>query len=60
MQDLVFGLGRFLQDTFEVLLVPFGNLPNVLFIGVFVFGVSIWLVIQSKLNKKAKNDGTLL
>jgi len=60
MQDLFFGLGHFLQDTFEALLVPFGNLPNVLFIGAFVFGVSSWLVIQNKLNKKAKNDGTLV
>ena len=60
MQDLVFGLGRFLQDTFEALLVPFGNLPNVLFILTFAFGVSIWLVIQNKLNKKAKKDGTLI
>jgi len=60
MQDILFATGHFLQDTFDVLLVPFGNLPNVAFIFAFAFGCTFWLYKQSRLNKKAKRDNTLV
>jgi len=45
--------------TFEHVLEPLGNIPNVLFIILGFVGLFTWLNIQKKYNKKAEEDGGL-
>ena len=45
--------------TFEHLVVPAGNIPNVLFIILGFVGLFMWLNIQKKYNKKAEEEGGL-
>ncbi len=59
MQDIFFSIGRFLEATFEVLLVPFAGLPvAAIFVLMFV-GLFYWLYLQGKYNDKARKDNTL-
>lgn len=60
MQDLVFGLGKFLESTFDVLLVPFGMLPNYLWISIIGFGLLYWMFTSSKLTGKARREGGMV
>lgn len=45
--------------TFDVILVPLGDLPNYAFILLGVFGLFMWLSMQGKYNKKAQGEGTI-
>ncbi|MBV6404020.1 MAG: hypothetical protein IT228_04250 [Flavobacteriales bacterium] len=60
MQQIWFGIGHFLQNTFEWFLTPFGWMPPVLFACVLGFGIVYWLRLQGRFNRKAKEEGGML
>ena len=64
MQDLFFGLGKFIEATFEWLLVPFSatkfGIANVLISVLMVFGLFYWLSMQRKLSRKAIEEDTYI
>lgn len=62
MDYIVNPLGKLVVWTFDVLLVPIGDLgvnPNTIFIVMGFFGLFYWLRSQSKYNKEAEQNGTL-
>jgi len=56
MDWLVYPLRDFLVWLFENTLEPAGNNPNTVFILVIMFGLTYWMFVQHKLNKKADAD----
>jgi hypothetical protein len=58
MNDLIYGLGDFLLETFKILPV-LGNLPNVIFIIIGFILLFYWLREMSNYNKEAEEKGTL-
>jgi hypothetical protein len=54
--DIVYGLGDFLEWTFQ-LLPPLGNIPNILFTLVIVGGLAYWLIQLKKYKQEAKRSG---
>jgi hypothetical protein len=56
--DVFNGLGHFFQWTFTFM-KGFGNKPNIFFWIIIVSLVVVWLRMQSKFNKEAKEKGTL-
>ena len=64
MQDLFFAIGRFLETTFDLLLVPFtgvlpyGGLANWAIWGIIFFGIVFWLRMQTGLTRKAIKEDT--
>jgi hypothetical protein len=62
MQDLFFAIGKFLEATFDMLLVPFtgilpyGGLANWIIWVIIGFGIITWLRMQIGFNRQeAKN-----
>ncbi|HMQ76080.1 MAG: hypothetical protein IPM49_12050 [Flavobacteriales bacterium] len=60
MQQIWFGIGHFIQKTFDWFLTPFGWLPPVLFSCVLGFGAIYWMRLQGRYNRKAKEQGGML
>ncbi len=62
MEDLFFGLGKFIEATYDWLLVPFGTTrfgrANVLIMVIMVLGFIYWLTSQSKLSRKGIEEET--
>ena len=56
MDWLVYPLRDFLVWLFENTLEPAGNNPNTVYILVIMFGLTYWMFVQNKLNKKADAD----
>lgn len=58
MQQISFSIAQLLEATFTIL-PALGWLPPVLFsVGIFL-GLVYWMVLQSRYDRKAKQDGTL-
>ena len=60
MQDLWFGIGHFIQTTFDWVLTPFGWLPVTIFIITMALGTLYWLMLQSRYNRRAKETNELM
>jgi phage shock protein PspC (stress-responsive transcriptional regulator) len=58
MTDVFNGIGRFFQWTFTFM-KPLGNAPNIFFWLLIVTLIVVWLRMQSKFNKEAKEKNTL-
>lgn len=56
--DVFNGIGDFFQWTFQFI-KGFGNKPNVFFWLLIAALVLVWLRMQGKFNKEAKNNNTL-
>lgn len=56
MDWLVYPLRDFLVSVFENILVPLGNMPNLIYLFIFSGGFIYWMSLQHKLNKKADSD----
>jgi hypothetical protein len=59
MQQISFGIAQFLERTFDWFLTPFGWLPNIAFILIFVVGFFYWLLLQGRYNRMAREKNTL-
>ena len=64
MQYLTGPLAFIIKWTFDHILVPIGELPNIvnpnyIFLAIGFIGLIFWLNLQHKYNKKADRDGTL-
>lgn len=66
MQEVFFAIGRFLEVTFDLLLVPvtgllpYGGLANWCIWGVIGVGLLYWLRTQVAYNRKAKRDNAYI
>ncbi len=56
--DIFNGLGHFFQWTFTFM-KGLGNAPNVFFWIIIIVLIGVWLRMQSKFNKEAKENGTI-
>ena len=56
--DIFNGLGSFFQWTFKFM-EGLGNGPNLVFWIIIVSLIGVWLRMQAKFNKEAKEKGTL-
>jgi len=61
MQEIVGPIAALIKWTFDEVLVPIGELPdiinpNYLFLGLGFIGLIYWLLFQKKYNKQAAND----
>ncbi|MBL7983699.1 MAG: hypothetical protein JNM91_01810 [Flavobacteriales bacterium] len=54
MESFFFAIGKFCQDSFDFLLVPFGWIPVAIFCGVLAFGAVYWMNAQAKYTRRAK------
>lgn len=64
MEYLLGPIAAIIKWTFDNILVPIGDLPDVvnpnyLFLGVGFIGLFYWLNLQGKYNKKAEQEGGL-
>ena len=64
MQYLLDPIAFILKWTFDYILVPIGELPNIInpnyiFIYIGFIGFFFWMYTQHQYDKKAKRDGTL-
>ena len=64
MQYLTDPIAFILKWTFDFILVPIGELPNIInpnyiFLAIGFIGLIFWLNMQYKYNKKADREGTL-
>ena len=64
MQYLTDPIAFIIKWTFDFILVPIGELPNIvnpnyIFLAIGVIGLIFWLNLQHKYNKKADREGTL-
>ena len=59
MESVFFGIGHFLQATFEIL-VKLNWVVPVTFIAVLLFGMAYWLYTQTVLTRKAKDRGDFI
>ncbi|MCB0780440.1 MAG: hypothetical protein KDC03_13085 [Flavobacteriales bacterium] len=54
MQEVFFSIARFLEATFDWLLVPFGWMPVIAFSLILGFGALYWLMLQVRYNRSAR------
>lgn len=59
MQQISFGIAKFMEKTFEWLLTPFGWLPSIAFIAIGILGLVYWLMMQMRYNREARERNTL-
>lgn len=60
MNSIWYGIGSFLQKSFDLLLVSFGWTPVVLFSIVVAFGLAYWMYCQVRFTRRDKERGTLI
>ena len=60
MNSIWYGIGSFLQKSFDLLLVSFGWAPVVLFSIVVAFGLGYWMYCQVRYTRRDKQQGTLI
>jgi hypothetical protein len=58
MNELIYGLGNLLQESFTILPI-LGNLPNVLFIIIGFILLFYWIREMANYNREAEEKGTL-
>lgn len=58
MTDVFNGIGRFFQWGFKIM-KPLGNVPNIFFWLIIVSLIGLWLFMQKRYNKEAREKGTL-
>jgi phage shock protein PspC (stress-responsive transcriptional regulator) len=58
MTDVFYGIAHFFQWGFKFM-KSFGNGPNLFFWLVIVALIIVWLNMQSKFNKEAREKGTI-
>ena len=54
MQEVFFSIARFLEATFDWLLVPFGWMPVIAFSLILGFGALYLLMLQVRYNRSAR------
>ena len=54
MSKIWFSIGHFVQATFNLVLVPLGWAPVVVFMLVLAFGAIYWMNAQAKYTRRAK------
>jgi len=59
MNEVLRFIGNIITWTFDTLLVPAGQMPNILFIIIGFVGMFLWLKMQGDYNRKAKQNGTI-
>ena len=59
-QDIITPIAKFIEWTFETVLVPMSEGFNWIVIGIGGAGLLFWLMLQKKYTSKAKKDGTLV
>lgn len=59
-QDILYPLGKFLESTFEVGLLPITDLFNYGAIVLGFVGLAIWLRMQLNYTAQAKREGTII
>lgn len=64
MDYIVNPIAAFLKWTFDYILVPIGELPdivnpNYIFVAIGAIGFVYWMITQVKYNRKARQEGTL-
>ncbi len=59
MNEILRFIGEIITWTFDTLLVPAGQKPNILFIIIGFAGMFLWLKMQSDYSRKAKQNGTI-
>ncbi|MGB1383624.1 MAG: hypothetical protein ACPG66_01390 [Flavobacteriales bacterium] len=59
-QDVITPLAKFVEWTFNTVLVPMSNGFNWAVIALGLAGLAFWLRLQSQYNAKADQDGTIM
>ena len=59
-QDFITPLGKFIEWSFETILVPMAEPINLGVVLLCVFGGVYWLYLQKKYTKQAEEDGTIV
>lgn len=54
MRSIFFGIGEFIQATFDCTIVPAGWSLPVIFTIVLAFGALYWMMAQAKYTRRAK------
>ena len=59
-QEIIYPIGKFIEWTFENVLVPIASPMNISVIILGFVGLAFWLRLQKKFTEKAKRDGTIM
>lgn len=59
LQEILAPIGDIIVWTFDNILVPMGNLPNLLVVILLFFGLMTWIKMQKKYNEEAERTGGL-
>ena len=59
-QDVITPLAKFVEWTFNTVLVPMSDGFNWAVIALGLAGLAFWLRLQSKYSAKAEQDGTIM
>lgn len=59
-QDIITPLGKFIEWSFETILVPMAEPINLSVVLLCVVGGVYWLYLQKKYTKQAEEDGTIV
>lgn len=57
MTHVWYGIGHFLQKTFDWIIVPLGFGPSIMICIVMALGTIYWLRLQGKYNRQAREKG---
>lgn len=60
VQDIITPIGKFIEWTFETVLVPVSDPFNLAVILVVVGGIAFWLRKQRKYSAEARQNGTII
>jgi hypothetical protein len=60
LQELITPVGKFVEWTFETVLVPASDPINLAVIALILGGLAYWLRTQSKFTAKARQNGDLI
>jgi hypothetical protein len=59
-QEIITPVAKFIEWTFENLLVPIASPMNTAVVALGFVGLALWLRLQKKYTEKAKQDGTIM
>ncbi len=59
-QEIITPVAKFIEWTFENLLVPIASPMNTAVVALGFVGLAFWLRLQKKYTEKAKQDGTIM
>jgi hypothetical protein len=60
LQEVITPVGKFIEMTFETVLVPVSDPINTAVIVLILGGLAFWLRTQSKFTAKARQNGDLI